>query len=140
MVRDIVLGDIYYQNACKNSDRENAILESRAAVLRAVRGIDDPTFMRAFYDNTAFHNRLCDTVFQQTYPALATPVVEAEPVPQGTSPEPDQAAPDFDPLAPAYKGVATLTLIREGKTPASDLSILKCSATPARVGGFFAQK
>ena len=103
VVRDMVMGDIYYQNACKNSDRENAMLEGRAAVQRAVRSIDDPAFMRAFYDNTAFHNRLCAAVFQQTYPVLSQPAAEAEPIPQEAPPEPEQSAPDFDPLAPPYK-------------------------------------
>ena len=103
MVRDMVMADEAYINACKYSDRENAMLEGRAAVRRAAGNIDAPAFMRAFYDGTGFQERFCDAVLAETYPALAQPAAEAEPVPQETPPEPEQAAPDFDPLAPPYK-------------------------------------
>lgn len=34
IIRDLVLADVAYQNACKNSDRENAIIEGDAVVKR----------------------------------------------------------------------------------------------------------
>ena len=76
-----VLADAPYQNACKNSDRENAYLEGGAAIRRAVDAIGDMDLMRLYFDLTAFHNDLHRQVLDETYPVLAqaSPVAEQEP-------------------------------------------------------------
>ena len=73
IVREKVLADKAYQNACRNSDRENAMLEGAEAIKRAVLSIEDPNFMRLYYDLTSFHNSLHQTVLEETYAALTEP-------------------------------------------------------------------
>ena len=76
IVKELVLADAAYQNACSNSDRENAYLEGNEAVLRAVRTIEDPVFLRLYFDNTTFHNRLHRDVLDSTYATLSQPQQE----------------------------------------------------------------
>ena len=71
VVRDLVMADVPYKNACLNSDQENAYIEGAAAIQRAVLSIDAPEFMRFYYDNTEFHNRLHEAVLSETYPLLS---------------------------------------------------------------------
>ena len=71
VVRDLVMADVPYKNACLNSDQENAYIEGAAAIQRAVLSIDAPEFMRFYYDNTEFHNRLHEAVLSETYPILS---------------------------------------------------------------------
>ena len=73
IVREKVLADKAYQNACRNSDRENAMLEGAEAIKRAVRAMEDTTFLRLYYDLSSFHNRLHQAVLDETYPILAHP-------------------------------------------------------------------
>ena len=73
VVREKVLADKAYQNACRNSDRENAMLEGTEAIKRAVRTMEDTTFLRLYYDLSSFHNRLHQAVLDETYPILAHP-------------------------------------------------------------------
>ena len=73
VVREKVLADKAYQNACRNSDRENAMLEGAEAIKRAVRTMEDTTFLRLYYDLASFHNRLHQAVLDETYPILAHP-------------------------------------------------------------------
>ena len=42
IVTNLVLADVAYQNACRNSDKENALIEGNAAVTRAVLTITEP--------------------------------------------------------------------------------------------------
>ena len=74
IVREKVLADKAYQNACRNSDRENAMLEGAEAIKRAVRTMEDTTFLRLYYDLASFHNRLHQAVLDETYPILAHPI------------------------------------------------------------------
>ncbi len=77
-----MLNDVAYQNACANSDRENAYLEGKAAVERAAQTlVDDLTFLRLYSDHTAFHNRLHREVIDETYPMLSQPQQELDSVP-----------------------------------------------------------
>ena len=46
IVREKVLADKAYQNACRNSDQENAMLEGTEAIKRAVFTIEDAEFLR----------------------------------------------------------------------------------------------
>ena len=73
IVREKVLSDQAYRNAVQNSDRENAMLEGEEAIKRAVLSIEDPNFMRLYYDLTGFHNSLHQTVLEETYAALTEP-------------------------------------------------------------------
>lgn len=73
IVREKVLSDHAYRNAVQNSDRENAMLEGAEAIKRAVLSIEDPNFMRLYYDLTGFHNNLHQTVLEETYAALTEP-------------------------------------------------------------------
>ena len=73
IVREKVLADEPYRNACRNSDRENAMIEGAEAVKRAVLTIQDTNFLRLYYDLTSFHNDLHQAVLEETYAALTKP-------------------------------------------------------------------
>ena len=75
IVREKVLADKPYRNACHNSDRENAMIEGAEAVKRAVLSIQDTAFLRLYYDLISFHNNLHQTVLEETYAALTEPPV-----------------------------------------------------------------
>ena len=70
VMKEKVMADAAYQNACLNSDEENARIEADAAVRRAAVRIGDTEFLRLYYDLSSFHNRLHQAVFDETYPAL----------------------------------------------------------------------
>ena len=78
VVRDFVLTDGPYQNACKHSDRETAVIEGHAAVSRAAEAIQDTDFMRLYFDMSGFRNRLHREIIGETYPVLSQPQQEAE--------------------------------------------------------------
>lgn len=94
VVRDFLLKDKAYKNACRNSDKENAILEGIEAVKRAALSIEDLAFMKLYFDIMEFHNRMQKEVLDETYSKLAT---EPEPDPPAAKPvkdadtEPDAA-------------------------------------------------
>ena len=72
IVKNLVLADTAYQNACVNSDKENACLEGNEAVKRAALTLtDDTAFFRLYSDNAAFHNRLHQEIVSETYPILS---------------------------------------------------------------------
>lgn len=71
IIKDFLLSDTAYQNACKNSDKENAELEGEAAVKRAALSIKDLRFMKVYYDLSEFHNQILREIFAETYPMLA---------------------------------------------------------------------
>lgn len=71
VIKDFLLSDTAYKNACKNSDRENAEMEGEAAVKRAALSIKDLRFMKAYYDLSEFHSKLLHEIFSETYPLLA---------------------------------------------------------------------
>ena len=73
IVREKVLADKPYRNACRNSDRENAMIEGAEAVKRAVLSIEDTAFLRLYYDLASFHNDLHRAVLEETYATLAEP-------------------------------------------------------------------
>ncbi len=115
ILKEFVLTDGPYQNACQNSDRENAVIEGHAAVTRAAQDIRDPDFMRLYFDMSGFRNRLHREIIDETYPVLSQTQREQAEVPdlsgQPVTHEGD-AVPEFvgaanlpprDPLAPPYK-------------------------------------
>ena len=64
-----VAADVAYQNALKNSDKQNAKIEHDKALLRAVTSLlkDDTQFFKQFSDNDSFRRWVTDTVFALTY-------------------------------------------------------------------------
>lgn len=71
IVKEFILSDTAYLNACKNSDKENAVLEGVEAVKRAALAIKDLDLMRLYYDLNAFHMRLQREIVDETYPVLS---------------------------------------------------------------------
>ena len=61
--------DVAYQNARKNSDKQNARIEHDKALGRVMAGMlrDDTELFKQFSDNEAFRRWLADTVFALTY-------------------------------------------------------------------------
>ena len=72
ILKEFVLSDGPYQNACQNSDRDTAVIEGHAAVTRAAQEIQDPDFMRLYFDMSGFRNRLHREIIDETY--LSAPV------------------------------------------------------------------
>ena len=76
IVKNLVLTDAAYQNACKNSDRESAIMEGDAAVKRTALTITEPEFMRLYHDMPDFRYRLHREIVDETYAVLSQPQQE----------------------------------------------------------------
>ena len=76
---------IAYQNACKNSDKETALIEGNDAVKRAANAVMGPEFnlapdfMRLYFDLAEFRNRLHREILDETYPVLSQPQREQAP-------------------------------------------------------------
>ena len=70
-VMERVMADVPYQNACRNSDRESAMVEGGAAIQRAVLEINDTQLLRLYYDMARFHNDLHREILEETYPVLS---------------------------------------------------------------------
>jgi len=64
-----VAADTAFQNAKKNSDRENARIEHDKALARVMTALlkDDTELFKQFSDNPAFRRWLTDRVFETTY-------------------------------------------------------------------------
>ncbi len=64
-----VAADTAYQNAIKNSDRQNARIESDKALKRVMMALlqDDTELFKHFSDDPDFRHWLSDTVFKLTY-------------------------------------------------------------------------
>ena len=64
-----VLADAKYQNAKKNSDRQNARIEHDKALKRVITAMfkDDAQLFKQFQDNDSFRRWLTETVFGITY-------------------------------------------------------------------------
>lgn len=69
-----VSADKAYQNAMKNSDKENARIEHDSALQRVLVELlsDHTELFKQFQDNPAFKKWLTDTIFSATYAAPAT--------------------------------------------------------------------
>jgi len=65
----VVSKDVAYQNAMKNSDKQNAKIESERALGKAVLNMmsDNMELFKQFTDNPSFRKWLTDTVFNLTY-------------------------------------------------------------------------
>jgi type I restriction enzyme R subunit len=64
-----VAADTAYQNAKKNSDKQNARIEHDKALARVMTAVlkDDTELFKQFSDNPAFKKWLTDTIFAVTY-------------------------------------------------------------------------
>jgi type I restriction enzyme R subunit len=64
-----VAADMAYQNAMKNSDRQNARIEHDKALLRVIVALlaDDTELFKQFSDNESFRRWLSNMVFALTY-------------------------------------------------------------------------
>lgn len=64
-----VSADTAYQNARKNSDKQNARIEHDKALVRVMNSVlkDDTELFKQFSDNESFRKWLTDTVFAMTY-------------------------------------------------------------------------
>jgi len=64
-----VAADTAYQNAKKNSDRQNARIEHDKALARVMTAVlrDDTELFKQFMDNESFRRWMTDTVFGLTY-------------------------------------------------------------------------
>ena len=62
--------DTAFVNACRNSDRENAIMEGADAIRRIVNESGDLQLAKLYFDMPAFHNRLHQELLEETYPKL----------------------------------------------------------------------
>ena len=61
--------DVPYQNAMKNSDKENARIEHDHALKRVVQSLmnTDAQFFKEFSDNDSFRHWVTEMLFSQTY-------------------------------------------------------------------------
>ena len=61
--------DTAYQNAQRNSDKQNARIEHDKALARVMTAVlkDDTELFKQFSDNEGFRRWLSDTVFDVTY-------------------------------------------------------------------------
>ncbi len=68
-----VAADTAYQNAVKNSDKQNARIEHDKALERVMTAVlkDDTELFKQFMDNESFRRWMRDTVFGLTYPPSA---------------------------------------------------------------------
>ena len=73
IVKNMVLADTAYQNACANSDQDLARLEGNEAIKRAVLAINETPLLKQYYDNTAFRNRLHQEIISETYSTISQP-------------------------------------------------------------------
>lgn len=64
-----VAADTAYQNARKNSDKQNARIEHDKALARVITAVlkDDTELFKQFTDNESFKRWMTDTVFRLTY-------------------------------------------------------------------------
>ena len=70
-----VAADKAYQNAKKNSDKQNAKIEHDKALARVMTAVlkDDTELFKQFSDNESFRRWLTDTVFSITYSGEVRP-------------------------------------------------------------------
>ncbi len=73
VVKKFILEDTQYKNACRNSDKGNAMLEGLAAMKRAALMIEDLVFMKLFYDIREFHDQMEQEILSETYMELSSP-------------------------------------------------------------------
>ena len=98
IIIDKVLADEAYQNACKNSDKETALMEGEEAVKRAALSVMFPDgttavvgaedFTRLYFDMADFRLRLHREIVDETYSMLSLPRREQDTFPAQAVPVP----------------------------------------------------
>lgn len=68
-IPEMVAKDEKYQNAMKNSDKQNACMESERALQQVIFSVmaDNMELFKQFQDNPSFKKWLSDMVFNMTY-------------------------------------------------------------------------
>ena len=99
IIRKLILADTAYRNACQNSDRQEAALEYKEALKRAVLTIKGTEFMRLYYDMAEFRNRLQKVLFDETYPELSTVQEQKPETSEGTPGSEENVLDDAVPVA-----------------------------------------
>jgi len=74
-----VAADTAYQNAQRNSDKQNARIEHDKAIARVMTAVlkDDTELFKQFSDNDSFRRWLTDTIFGLTYMSAEGPAASA---------------------------------------------------------------
>ena len=70
VIRDALLRDTAYRNACDNNDKETAYVEGGKAIEQAALTIQDTGFMRLYFDVPEFHDRLHQSLLDETYETM----------------------------------------------------------------------
>lgn len=85
-IPDMVAKDEKYQNAMKNSDKQNARMESERALQQVIFSVmaDNMELFKQFQDNPSFKKWLSDMVFNMTYEPNAGSKIVKYPEPQTT--------------------------------------------------------
>lgn len=85
-IPDMVAKDEKYQNAMKNSDKQNARIESERALQQVIFSVmaDNMELFKQFQDNPSFKKWLSDMVFNMTYEPNAGSKIVKYPEPQTT--------------------------------------------------------
>lgn len=85
-IPDLVAKDEKYQNAMKNSDKQNARMESERALQQVIFSVmaDNMELFKQFQDNPSFKKWLSDMVFNMTYEPNAGSKIVKYPEPQTT--------------------------------------------------------
>lgn len=85
-IPDMVAKDEKYQNAMKNSDKQNARMESERALQQVIFSVmaDNMELFKQFQDNPSFKKWLSDMVFNMTYEPNAGSKVVKYPEPKPT--------------------------------------------------------
>jgi type I restriction enzyme R subunit len=82
----MVAKDEKYQNAMKNSDKQNARMESERALQQVIFSVmaDNMELFKQFQDNPSFKKWLSDMVFNMTYDPKTESKILKYPEPQAT--------------------------------------------------------
>lgn len=85
-IPDMVAKDEKYQNAMKNSDKQNARMESERALQQVIFSVmaDNMELFKQFQDNPSFKKWLSDMVFNMTYDPKVGGKIVKYPEPQST--------------------------------------------------------
>lgn len=85
-IPEMVAKDEKYQNAMKNSDKQNARMESERALQTAILTVmaDNMELFKQFQDNPSFKKWLSDMVFNTTYSSTGKPKIIEYPFVQST--------------------------------------------------------
>jgi hypothetical protein len=70
VIADALLDDTAFRNAYRNNDRETATMEGLAAIDRAALTVQDPAFMRLYFDAPEYHDSFRHDLLDRIYEML----------------------------------------------------------------------